>query len=68
MDNFTVKLIHSLVGTVTFNQTTYNVSEKSTAQIVLILSNPSSSEVTVEVFNTNKTAFGKAHADVISYF
>ena len=50
----------SLDVTVTFSQSTYSVSEGAkTAQIVLILSNPSSTDITVVVYNTNGIAFGE---------
>ena len=46
--------------TVTFNQSTYNVSEGArTVQPVLVLSNPLSTDITVVVYNTNGTAFGE---------
>ena len=45
---------------VSFNQTLYNTSETDeSAQITLILSNPLSTDIAVEVFNTNITACGK---------
>ena len=44
----------------TFEQAAYNVSENNTAQVVLILSKPSSTNFTVEVYSTNITAFGKS--------
>ena len=43
----------------TFEKATYNVSENDTAQIVLILSKPSSANVSVEVFDANTTALGE---------
>ena len=49
-----------LATTVKFNQSIYNINENSgPVQPVLVLSNPSSTNVTVEVFNTNITALGK---------
>ena len=54
-----MQLMHSIVGSVTFDKETYNVSENGTLQIVLILSKPSSSIVTIEVFNTDITATGE---------
>ena len=44
----------------TFSQSTYSVNEDAgTAQIALILSNPSSTDITVVVYNTNGKAFGE---------
>ena len=43
-----------------FNQSTYSVYEDSgPVQPVLVLSNPSSTDITVEVFSTNITALGE---------
>ena len=53
--------VQSLVGSVRFENGTYNVSESSTAQIVLILSKPSSNEITVEVLHTGITATGETY-------
>ena len=53
-------LLLSLAITVMFEQTTYNVSEDAgPAQPVLVLSNPSSMEFNVTVFNTDGTATGE---------
>ena len=50
----------SIVCTVNFEQSTYNVNEDDgPAQPVLLLSNPSSTDITVQVFNTNGSATGK---------
>ena len=50
----------SLDITVSFNQSTYSVNEDAgTAQLLLMLSNPSSTDITVVVYNTNRTAFGE---------
>ena len=50
----------SLDITVSFNQSTYSVNEDAgTAQLLLMLSNPSSTDITVVVYNTNGTAFGE---------
>ena len=55
---FTVLLY--IVTTVEFSNSTYNVDEDSGfAQILLLLSNPPSINITIEVFNTNITALGK---------
>ena len=48
------------VSTVTFNQSTYNVDEDDgPAQLVLVLSNPSSTDITISVFSTDGSATGK---------
>ena len=50
----------SLGITVRFSQSTYSVNEGArAAQPVLVLSNPSSTDITVAVYNTNGTAFGE---------
>ena len=47
-------------ATVRFEQQTYSVNENNErVEPVLVLSNPSSSVITVQVFSTNETAFGK---------
>ena len=53
--------LHSVVATVAFKQAIYNAIENTNTQIVLILSNPSSNEVTTEVPTSSITAFGKAY-------
>ena len=46
--------------TVSFSQSVYSASETDgTAQFVLTLSNPSSVDITVEVFTTSLTACGE---------
>ena len=51
---------HPPAITVMFSQTTYSVNEGAgPARPVLVLSNPSSFESTVEVFHTNGTALGE---------
>ena len=46
-----------LAITVSFSQTTYNVDEDGgPAQPVLVLSNPSSTDITVQVRDTQNTA------------
>ena len=43
-----------------FNQSVYSVNEdEGAAQLVLILTSPSSTDVTVEVFNTDGSATGE---------
>ena len=50
----------SLATTVKFNHSAYSINEDSgPLQPVLVLSNPSSTDITVEVFNTNISAIGK---------
>ena len=47
-------------ATVKFEQPTYNVSESDgRVEPVLVLSNPSSSVITVQVFSTDGSATGK---------
>ena len=49
-----------LVTLVEFSDSTYIVVEGSgLARVLLLLRNPSSSNITFEVFNTNVTALGK---------
>ena len=49
-----------LATTVNFSHSAYSVNEDSgSVQPVLVLSNPSSTDITVEVFDTNITALGK---------
>ena len=49
-----------IVPTVTFNQSSYNVDEDDgPAQPVLVLSNPSSTDITISVFSTDGSATGK---------
>ena len=51
---------HFLDITVRFNQLTYSVNEDDgSAQLVLVLSNPSSIDITVQIYDTEKTATGK---------
>lgn len=52
--------IYLIGATVKFEQTTYTVSEVAgSVKPVLVLSNPSSTAITVEVFSTNGSATGK---------
>lgn len=54
-------LISSLVITVEFEQRTYDVNENAgPARPVLVLSNPSSMNITVRVRDSSNTATGKA--------
>ena len=50
----------SLDTSVKFNQSAYSVNEgNEVLQIVLVLSNPSSTDITVEVLSTDGSATGK---------
>ena len=52
--------IYSLVCTVNFGQSTYSYDEDAgPAQPVLVLSNPSSTDITVQVLSTDGTATGE---------
>ena len=56
----TVVFNYSVDATVSFEQQTYNISEADgNVQPVLVLSNPSATAITVEVFSTNGSATGK---------
>ena len=51
-----------------FNQTTYSVNEGAgTAVIGLVLSDPSSTATTVQVFNTDGSATGEYCSILINY-
>ena len=53
-------VISHLAPIVTFTQSTYNVDEDDgPVQPVLILSNPSSTDITISVFSTDGSATGK---------
>ena len=53
-------LYHFLVDiTVMFNQSVYNVNENETAQPVLVLSGPSSTDITVLVKDVSKSVISK---------
>ena len=53
---------------ISFSQSTYNVSENAgPLRPVLVLSNPSSSNITVEVFNTDGSATGEYCSILINY-
>ena len=50
----------TIAPTTNFNQSTYNVNEDDgPAQPVLVLSNPSSTDITISVFSTDGSAIGK---------
>ena len=53
-------LINGVAATLSFEERTYNVSEADgSVQLVLVLSNPSSTAFTVEVFSADVSATGK---------
>ena len=53
-------IIHYTAITVMFSQTVYSVNENAgPAQPELVLSNPSSCDITIEVFNTDGSATGE---------
>ena len=54
--------------TIRFDQSTYSVNEDDgSAQPVLVLSKPSSTDVTVQVFNADGTATGEYCSILINY-
>ena len=71
MDIIKVSLIFFLfllAITVSFEQSMYSVNEKAeSAQPVLVLSNPSSTDITVQVFNTDGSATGEYCSILINY-
>ena len=58
----TIALVHIsiyIAPTIDINQSTYNVDEHDgPAQPVLVLSNPSSTDITISVFSTDGSATG----------
>ena len=57
-----------LVAIITFSQSAYSVDENSgTAQVTVVLSNPLSSDLTVEVINNDGTASGKTFSICMNY-
>ena len=53
-------VFYFLVATVSFNQSSYSVSEKDgQVQVMLVLSNPSSTDISIEIDNMNIAALGK---------
>ena len=49
-----------LVATVSFDQLSYKVSEKDgEVQVMLVLSNPSSTDITIEIVNMNINTMGE---------
>ena len=58
--HFTYYITISLVITVMFRKSTFSVNEGAgRAQPMLVLSNPSSTDITITVFNTDVTANGE---------
>ena len=61
-------IYHLLATTVMFSQTVYSVDENAgPAQPVLVLSNPSSSNITVEVLSSDGSATGEYYSILINY-
>ena len=59
-NNIIVIVLYLIAATVMFNQSTYNISENiGLAQPTLILSNPSSYDITVQVSSTDGSATGE---------
>ena len=59
---------HLLATTVMFSEIFYSVSEDSgSVQPVLVLSNSSSNDITVEVLNIDGLAFGEQSSTTINY-
>ena len=61
--------IFSLVDAiVSFNQSMYNVDEdEGEIQVVLVLSNPSSADIIVQVVDNSSTALGKLTIFLLTY-
>ena len=58
-----------LVVIIKFDELTYNIDERSgMVQVALVLSNPLSSDLTVEVTTNNVTALGKHYSICVNYF
>jgi len=63
-----IKAFNPLAITVTFSHTLYSVNEDNgTARPVLILSNPSSTDITVQVTTTDGSATGEYCSILINY-
>ena len=66
--NYEYVVYHLLATTVMFSETMYSVNEDSgSAQLVLVLSNSSSNDITVEVLNIDESAFGEHSSTMINY-
>ena len=53
-------MVHLIVATVSFNEPAYSVNEnEGSARPVLVLSNPSSTDVTVHVIDSDGSAMGE---------
>ena len=59
LHHFNGYFVYYIAPTVRFEQPIYNVNENDTLQLVLILSNPSSSNVSVQVFTIDGSATGE---------
>ena len=55
-------MFYSIVVTISFEQSAYSINEShGSLTAVLLLSNPSSFDITVQVTDTNNTATGELH-------
>ena len=62
MLQYTYLIFYSIDATVSFNRSAYSIVEDDgPVQPVLVLSNPSSFDITVQVTDTSITATGKLH-------
>ena len=53
-------VFYSTAIAVTFDQSTYSIDEDDgPAQLVLVLTNPSSTDLTVQVISSDRTAIGE---------
>ena len=58
-----------LVTMVKFDKTTYRfIENEGAARLALVLTNPSSINIIVEVFNSNATAFGEYSSALINFY
>ena len=63
----TYHVICYIVRAVCFNQSTYNINENSgPVQLVMVLSNPLTFGITVEIINNDNTANGKQSVILIN--
>ena len=57
---YTVDIYYPIVITVTFNESSYNVNEgNGKVQLILLLSNPSSTNITIQLRDRQNTAKSK---------
>ena len=54
--------LNYVVVVVFFNQSAYSVDESDVLYPLLVLSNPSLTDITVQVFSTDRIAVGEHHA------